>query len=195
MLSSPICHLQPQSSATLLSTSSAQLPLLTPRPSQLSPGRCVPLISLGSRHPIVLRPPFDSRLRRSALQASNSGLESGDTPLQRAYCVHRPSTADTGEVRDFAALSLEQRPAYQQRGGRGRRRSMALFSYIQLALFKPLDVFFRGRIRERYYSHASSGLLDGSEERQSLNGRSVHSVLLGFWVRLGFSDCAVRARA
>lgn len=91
----------------------------------------------------------------------------------------------TGETRDFAALSSEQHPADQQRGRRGRRRSMAVFAYIQLALFKPLDVFFRGRIRERYYSHASSALLDGSKERQSLKGRSVHSVLLDLWIRLG----------
>lgn len=44
---------------------------------------------------------------------------------------------------------------------------MALFSYLQFAMYKPLDLVFRGRIHKRYYSRAG---LRGDQDQQLLKG-------------------------
>jgi len=62
------------------------------------------------------------------------------------------------EARPLVPAGQPQVPAQQQQQRLqqaprrcGRKRSMALFSYLQMAVTQPMDLLMRGRIREQYY--------------------------------------------
>lgn len=83
-----------------------------------------------------------------------SGLGKEARPPVPAGQPQVPAGQPQAPARQQAAPRPQQQQQRLQQAPRrcGRQRSMALFSYLQMAVTQPMDLLMRGRIREQYYS-------------------------------------------